>query len=1020
MGLSIKNKLLIFALCVSLIPITILTVIGYINAMSFLKQQKLQELVAMSESKKLHLLDILDAKKARTIDFGSDGFIRDSQHIITSAKDQSDAVARLTSHLKINKKPLDPHIIAIAIVDTKGKVIASTNETWTGEDMSDDEVFTRGIIETYVDKPGYLSYLDTKCILISSPILSKTNDQLIGTIINAYSITILDAVSANRIGMGDSGEVTLGQKSENGEIVFLNSLRYEPDAALELFISMEATEAEPMRLALAGDNGILVAPDYRGVMVMSAYQHIHETGWGLVTKIDKAEAFRPLRMFRIIAMALGIVSSVTVICVSIIFAGAATKPIRELTHATERLASGDLKQEVKTSLKDEIGTLAISFDAMRLKLAKLLKDNEDASRDWKSTFNSVRDVIILWDKDCTLIRCNKVLLDSLEVKFEDIIGKNCQTVFHQSKDDDLTKCATLVVTKTLKPVTREMEVHCLGGIFSISSFPRFDDKGEFVGTVQIMRDITEYKQAEEDLKLHSYQQKQITNIGRRALVNTDLISLMDEIAIIVANTLEMEFCNILELLPDDSQSFLLRAGVGWKEGYVGHTTVDADSASQAGYTLHSNKPVIFEDLHTETRFSKSKLLNDHGVISGMSVTIQGKEHPFGVLGVHTSSHRTFNKNDIYFIQTIANMLAEAIEREKMEVQFRSIVDNSADGIITINEQGLIRSFNLAAETLFGYTSAEVISQNVRMLMPEPYHSKHDSYLQRYISTGIGHIIGTGLQRSVQGLRSDGTTFPMELAVGEMRIGEQRMFIGIIRDTTQRSKIETDLKESYKMASLGRLSASICHEVLNPLNIISSYTQMLLSQGKWGTRTEGDLEKILEEVSRIVTITDSMLRFSRTKKDVSEMVNINSLLENIISIVEPEMKVENIELLNEFEKGMLSIKVNSDELRQVFLNLLMNAKRAITNNGKITISTQSIEEHGNPAISIKIKDTGTGIPKEHLDKIFEPFFTTQEEGKGTGLGLSISYGIVENHGGKMIVDSEVGKGTTFTVNLPVET
>jgi len=994
-------------------------VIGYINALSFLKQQKLQELAAMSESKKLHLLDILDAKKARTIDFGSDGFIRDNQNIISSREDQSHSIARLTSHLKINKKPLDPHIIAIAIVDTKGKVIASTDETWTGEDMSDDEVFTRGIIETYVDKPGYLSYLDAKCILISSPILNKTNDQLIGTIINAYSITILDAVSANRIGMGDSGEVVLGQKSEGGEIVFLNSLRYEPDAALELFISMEATEAEPMRLALAGNNGILVAPDYRGVMVMSAYQHIHETGWGLVAKIDKAEAFKPLRMFSLIAIALGIISSVTVICVSIVFAGAATKPIRELTHVTERLASGDLKQEVKISLNDEIGTLAISFDTMRLKLAKLLKDNKDASRDWKSTFNSVRDVIILWDKDCTLIRCNNVLLDSLEVKIEDIIGKNCQTIFHQIQDDDLSNCVAIEATKTIKPVTREMEVPCLGGIFSISSFPRFDDKGEFVGTVQIMRDITEHKQAEEDLKLHSYQQKQITNIGRRALVNTDLFSLMDEIAIIVANTLDMEFCNVFELLPDN-HTFLLRAGVGWKEGHVGHATVEADTALPAGYALHSNKPVIVEDLRTETRFSKSQLLNDHGVISGMSVTIQGKEDPFGVLGVHKSSHRTFNKNDIYFIQTIANILAEAIEREKMEVLFRSIVDNSADGIITINEQGLIQSFNPAAENLFGYTPAEVISQNVKMLMPEPYHSKHDSYLQRYISTGIGHIIGTGLQRNVRGLRSDGTTFPMELAVGERRIGEQRMFIGILRDVTKRIKIEMDLKESYKMASLGRLTASVCHEVLNPLNIISSYTQMLLSQGKWGSKTEGDLQKVLEEVDRIVTITDSMLRFSRTKKTVAGMVNINGLLEHIITIVQPEMKVQNIELLKEFEKGMASIKANSDELRQVFLNLLMNAKRAITNNGKITISTQSKKEQGDPAISIRIKDTGTGIPKEHLDKIFEPFFTTREEGKGTGLGLSISYGIIERHGGGIIVESEVGKGTTFTINLPVET
>ncbi len=1022
MSLSIKSKLLLFILCISLIPIAIITTLYYVNTRSILTRNELNDLTAIAVSKKYHVLSILHAKRDRTVDFSSDGFIRDSLYTINHGDlhSRKEATIALNEHLSASKKPLDHHIMEIDILDLNGKVVASTNEKLIEKEVYTKEVFTRNIDkiydEPYISAPHYNPYLKEIILDIYCPITSLEDVRPSGILINHYNLAVLNEITTTHIEMGESGEVLLGMKSGDN-IVFLTSLRYVPDAPLNLSVRMNSHEAEPMRLALKGGSGTVIAHDYRGVDVVSAYQHFPMMDWGLVAKKDKKEIFAPFRILTIIAIIIVLVSAAIIIGVSIVFAISISRPIWKLAHGADRIAGGDLGHKIKISRKDEIGALASSFETMRIQLGKSMKNIEEGRKDWESTFDSVRDIIILWDKDCRLIRCNKALLEGLKVKPEEILGKKCYEIFQQIKKEDLSKCAVIGMPKDLKPVTYEIEVRCLGGIFSISSFPRFDNKGEFVGTVQVMRDTTERKQAEERLQLHSYQQEEITNIGRHALVGTDLFTLMKEIVAIVANTLDMEFCKVLELLPD-GQSLLLRAGVGWKEGYVGHATVGTNTDSQAGYTLLSNEPVIVEDLRTETRFRGPQLLNDHGVISGMSVVIQSKNRPFGVLGVHTSRQRAFDKNDAYFLQAIANVLAEAIERKEMEIQFRSIVDNSADGIITINEKGIIKSFNPAAEKLFGYTAAETICRNIKMLMPEPYHSEHDDYLQHYISTGKGCIIGIG-PREVLGLRSDGKTFPMELGVGEMRIGEQRMFVGILRDSTKRKEMEKNLKESYKMASLGKLTAGVSHEILNPLNIISSYAQLLLTDTKKGSKTEKDLKKILEEVDRIVKITDSLLGFSRRGKLQVEEVEINNLLKNILTITEPEIKLKNIKVLARFEEGLPKLMASGNELRQVFLNLITNAKDAMPEGGNLTISTQSIEKRGKPFVSIKFNDTGKGISEKNIGNLFDPFFTTKVEGEGTGLGLSISYGIIKNHGGKMSVNSKEGKGATFIIDLPIK-
>ena len=198
-----------------------------------------------------------------------------------------------------------------------------------------------------------------------------------------------------------------------------------------------------------------------------------------------------------------------------------------------------------------------------------------------------------------------------------------------------------------------------------SATPIKDNKGYITGAVLVLRDITERKQAEEGLRARARQQALVAKLGQHALAGTDLSALMDEAATVVAQSLGVEYSKVLELLPD-RDTFLLRAGVGWKEGLVGHVTMDAKADSEAGCILLSSEPVIVDDFRTATQCGAPRLLYDHGVVSGLSVIIPSPNRPFGVLGVYTTKRRAFTMDDIHFLQSVANILATATERKRTE------------------------------------------------------------------------------------------------------------------------------------------------------------------------------------------------------------------------------------------------------------------------------------------------------------------------------------------------------------------
>lgn len=351
-----------------------------------------------------------------------------------------------------------------------------------------------------------------------------------------------------------------------------------------------------------------------------------------------------------------------------------------------------------------------------------------------------------------------------------------------------------------------------------------------------------------------------------------------------------------------------------------------------------------------------------------------------------------------------------------EARLRALVETAVDGIITINEQGIVESFNPASERLFGYPADEVIGKNVKMLMPPPHHEKHDEYIQAYLSTGEKKIIGIG--REVMGRKKDGTQFPMHLSVSEINLENRSIFTGIVRDLTTQKVLQQQILQSERLAVIGQMAAKVAHEIRNPLSSISLNAELLEEEidGLACDNTEEArslLHSMSREIDRVTSLTDEYLQFSRLPQSQLVKGDLNDLIREFLELLSEEVKQKKIKVVGHGLNRKLACPFDRAQLRRVLVNIARNAVDAMPTGGTLTVATETKERQ----VLIHIRDTGIGIPEEMRDSIFNPFFTTKEF--GTGLGLAISQQIILEHGGRIYCESEPESGSTFTVELPLQ-
>jgi two-component system sensor kinase FixL len=372
------------------------------------------------------------------------------------------------------------------------------------------------------------------------------------------------------------------------------------------------------------------------------------------------------------------------------------------------------------------------------------------------------------------------------------------------------------------------------------------------------------------------------------------------------------------------------------------------------------------------------------------------------------------------------MIRKLLKLEAGSAHVRSILATVPDAMIVIDEKGEILSFSAAAEKMFGYREDEIAGENVRRLMPSPDRERHDQYLDNYRTTGKRKIIGIG--RITTALRRDGSTFPIELAVGEAWVEDQRIFTGFIRDLTERQRAELRLQDLQselahvgRVSEMGTLASSLAHELNQPLAAVANYCEAArdILDGDLDGDSKALLREALDEAAKQSIRAGQIVRrlrdFMSHGENERRLESLPRLINEASALALVGSREHGIDVQVELAPGADQVFVDRIQVQQVLVNLIRNAIDAMVDSDRrfLTITTN---RDGEDFARVSVADTGTGISDQVREHLFQPFVTSKKA--GMGIGLSICQTIVESHGGRIWLDSRPGGGTIFNFTLPV--
>jgi two-component system, LuxR family, sensor kinase FixL len=447
---------------------------------------------------------------------------------------------------------------------------------------------------------------------------------------------------------------------------------------------------------------------------------------------------------------------------------------------------------------------------------------------------------------------------------------------------------------------------------------------------------------------------------------------------------------------------------GGMERLYGFTSHDAVGQS-AHQLLNTNFPSSLDHLHGE--------LLERGEWTGELV----QRRRDGERIIVSSRWSLWRNDGLTAVTEVYNDLTELTARE---AHLKSILDTVPDAMVVINAKGIMQSFSSAAQRLFGYATDEVIGRNVKMLMPSPYRENHDGYLERYARTGERRIIGIG--RVVVGARKDGSTFPMELSIGEMSSGGQRYYTGFVRDLTERQKTEARLQELQaelvhisRLTAMGEMASALAHELNQPLSALTNYLkgsrQLLADRDDKQTELVREaLEKAAEQSLRAGQIIRRLRDFVGHGETEKRVESIQKLIEEASALALVGGKERGIRVNFHFDPTQDLVLVDKVQIQQVLLNLMRNAMEAMEQSDRRELLLSTTRVDGD-ILMVNVADTGAGIAADVAAQLFQPFVTTKPQ--GMGVGLSISRTIVESHGGRIWAEPNLSGGTIFRLTLP---
>ena len=647
--------------------------------------------------------------------------------------------------------------------------------------------------------------------------------------------------------------------------------------------------------------------------------------------------------------------------------------------------------------------IEIKEQEIRQRVKDAMKNREEHSRNFYDRMPSMMHSI---DNNGRLLSVSDCWLEKIGYKREEVIGRKSVEFLTEESRRYAETVALPKFKKTgyardipYKFVTKSGEIVDI----LLSAIAERDEEDNYTRSLAILTDITEQKRAEEELQNEKIYLETLFQNAPEAIAVLDnesnVSDLNEEFSRLFGYTLEEvkgQHINDLIIpykLKDEGDSYT--------------------KSVQSG-----------ERIYAETkRMRKDKSLVDISLLSAPILNTKGEQKgTFAIYRDLTEAH--------HFQKLLSN------RKQRLE----SILDAASNAIVTIEENGIIESFNKAATKIFGYTEDEVINENVKILMPEPDNSKHNSYLDNYHRTGIAKIIG--IVREIVGQRKNGETFPLKLSVSQVNLDSGNVYTAIIEDLTEQKQVEIDrlelqerLKQSERMESLGLLAGGVAHDLNNIIGPIMAYPDLIRMDLAEGKSIDKDLDAIAASAQRAADVISDLLALTRRGNYKMEPIDLNDLVRDYLKSAEfksakklnPEID-HNIQLSEE----RLLIKASEAHLPKVIMNLINNAFESMLEGGMLSIGTSSIKvadgELSDKRIPkgiyklLTIEDQGEGISEEHISKIFDPFFTAKiKTGKsGTGLGLSVVYNVLKDHGAYIDVVSKLGRGTKFSIYFPETT
>ena len=641
----------------------------------------------------------------------------------------------------------------------------------------------------------------------------------------------------------------------------------------------------------------------------------------------------------------------------------------EVCISTERMEKGGKK------------TYAYIRDITEKK--RMEREIREATKRFEKITEMGEDGIVVFDEDSRIEFANQRAYELIGIPKDQILGREFFSLIGK-RDEEFLEEMVVRGEGAGRKVCTEMLIHTPRGILEteVCIAPVRSEDGK-IKTYAYLRDITERKKFERDLKESEEKFRNLFESVQHGLfISTKEGCFVD--------------CNfaLLEML-----------GYSDKEEFL--------------------KIEIAEDLYVnpEDRQNFQRLVEKHGFVKDLEVEFKKKEgEKITVLLTARAKQDGEGKVIGYEGLNIDISDRKRMERELKEANefFMNLIESSVDGIIVTKMDGEIIIFNKGAENILGYQSDEVEGKmKIRMIYPPGVAKEVMQKLRSPDYGGVGRLTSFPITHR----RKDG-----ELVEGDLSAsiiydegGKEVATVGIFKDLRERLRMERDLQaareallQSEKLAAMGRLTSQIAHELNNPIYGIMNTLELLKTEIPPESKRRRILELSLSETERLSEMLRNMLSFSKPEEEARKKINVNELLEGILLMMEKQMKEANVKVVTRLEPEIPEIMASTNQMRQVILNLFKNAKEAMPRGGTLTVRTKKEDTK----VLIRIQDTGTGIPEEIRNKVFEAFFTTKQKVKGVGLGLSVCYGIIKDHGGEIRVDSKEGKGTTFTIRLPI--